>query len=139
MQRPAQPSAKARDADSASPEPVHFNRATLMQRLGGNEQALQEMLAMIRQGMLTESLTQLATRLADPQLNFDQDQASLRALAHRIRGVSSNCAFEHLAALAEQLEHLTPFDRPQVMHLVQAMQEEERCIIACLQADDSQA
>ncbi|MBK1647654.1 response regulator [Rhabdochromatium marinum] len=139
LQRPAQPSVKPRDADNASPEPVHFNRAALLRRLGGNEQALQEMLDLIRQGILTESLRQLTSRLADPLLNLEQDQASLRTLAHRIRGVGANCAFEHLAALAEQLEHLTPFDPQQVMHLVQAMQEEERCIIACLQADDDQA
>jgi PAS domain S-box-containing protein len=127
---PKQPPASSpAGADSITGNELpHFDREALLERVGGAEDALQEMLKLIMQGAFTEGLGQLAQLTA--QLTAERgdqsgDQQSIRAVAHRIRGVAASGAFERMAWLAEQLELMQPFDAAEAARLTDALREEE--------------
>ncbi|EIC20442.1 PAS domain-containing hybrid sensor histidine kinase/response regulator [Thiorhodovibrio frisius] len=120
----------------AGNELPHFDREALLERVGGAEDALQEMLKLIMQGAFTEGLEQLAQLTA--QLTAERgdqrgDQQSIRAVAHRIRGVAASGAFERMAWLAEQLELMQPFDATKAARLTEAMRAEESLLRRFLQ------
>ncbi|MBK5967294.1 MULTISPECIES: response regulator [Thiorhodovibrio] len=138
---PKQPPASSpAGADSITGnELVHFDREALLERVGGAEDALQEMLKLIMQGAFTEGLEQLAQLTAQRTAERgDQggDQQSIRAVAHRIRGVAASGAFERMAWLAEQLELMQPFDAAEAARLLDAMREEEGHISRLLKDRD---
>gem|GEM_PF-1540336 len=84
-----------------------FNRSTLLERFGGNEAIVQEVIeeiwSIIRSGELRKDAEAL-------QLAFENGapEQEIKAHAHKIKGTGLNASFDRLAKYAIELEKLSP-------------------------------
>lgn len=108
---------------ATSMELPRFNRDSLLERFGGNEAVISEVVAgiwqTIKSGELRRDLDALKADLAN-----EAPPKVIRAHAHKIKGTGLTASFDSLSALAWQLEQLTPF-QPEVARELQQKIEEE--------------
>lgn len=86
-------------------ERLHFNRDSLLEKLGGKREYFLEVLGMVEKGTILADLQEIKSSIEKRE---GVDNA--RSHAHRIKGSASGASLEILSDLAAELEKLEPWD-----------------------------
>ena len=77
---------------------MHFNRSSLLEKLNGREDMVEDILVLIRSGAMRQLVDQLE------KVVEGNDTKLIKSAAHSLKGASKSACFEQMAVFAEQLE-----------------------------------
>lgn len=107
-QNPEEPGEAASTVAPKASMPV-FNRSTLLERFGGNEAIVQEVIeeiwSVVRSGELRKDAEALESALEN-----GAPEQEIKAHAHKIKGTGLTASFDRLAKYAIDLEKLSPYE-----------------------------
>lgn len=115
------------NVEASSPDSktdVSFNYRLLKEKLSGREDYVEEILSLIRDGVLKELIDSLIQEIVN-----GSDPALIRRIAHKIYGSACSVCFEIMASLARSLESLDPWDRKTSVKLGVQIAEEYQAIL----------
>ncbi|MCI5090611.1 response regulator [Phaeodactylibacter sp.] len=105
---PEEPGEAASTVAPKASMPV-FNRSTLLERFGGNEAIVQEVIeeiwSVVRSGELRKDAEALQSALEN-----GAPEQEIKAHAHKIKGTGLTASFDRLAKYAIDLEKLSPYE-----------------------------
>jgi hypothetical protein len=107
-QDPEEPGEAASTVAPKASTPV-FNRSTLLERFGGNEAIVQEVIEEIWSVVRSGELRKDAEALQSALKNGAPEQ-EIKAHAHKIKGTGLTASFDRLAKYAIDLEQLSPYE-----------------------------
>jgi CheY-like chemotaxis protein len=107
-QDPEEPGEAASTVATKASTPV-FNRSTLLERFGGNEAIVQEVIEEIWSVVRSGELRKDAEALQSALKNGAPEQ-EIKAHAHKIKGTGLTASFDRLAKYAIDLEQLSPYE-----------------------------
>ena len=110
----------------------HFDRERLLQKLGGNEEHLQMVIAAILSGILQEQADELSEAVRQRA-----EAKAIRSLAHKLKGSGLSACFDRLANLAYSIEQVQPFDYTQIDNVVANISEEIQLLLKTIQNQHS--
>ncbi|MCC5815155.1 MAG: Hpt domain-containing protein [Leptospira sp.] len=109
---------------------VHFNRANLLNKLGGNESFLKEILGMVKSGLIESDILELEQKISNKE-----DESSIRKIAHKVKGTALGVCFEILADYASQLERMEPWEWEMARNLIDRMESELKYLLELIEND----
>ena len=87
-----------------------FDRVKLLNKLGGSEESIQQILTLVTQGAMIE----LVESLEKTVNNSGQDLTALKSAVHSIKGAASGVCFEQLAGVSHELEQINAWQTDEV-------------------------
>ncbi|WP_026999378.1 PAS domain S-box protein [Eisenibacter elegans] len=100
-----------------------FDYENLRRRMNYQEVYIEEILALVRQGLLEKQVAAL-----QKAINTNQPEGKVKALAHKLSGTGVSVGFEQLATLARSIEVLENYTPDQAQALVTQIQAEIKAI-----------
>jgi HPt (histidine-containing phosphotransfer) domain-containing protein len=117
-------------SDLNNSEKAHFNRAGLLDKVGGNESFFIEILGMVKSGLIETDIDELKNTV-----DLQEDISSVRKMAHKIKGSALGVCFEVLAEYANQLERMEPWDWEMARNLIDQMKSELKYLLELIEND----
>ncbi|MCH8566753.1 MAG: response regulator [Balneolales bacterium] len=95
----------------------HFDKRILIERMGGDESAAEEILG------ITRSMIDVLYTEFEAAMNTDTEK-NIKAAAHKIKGTANSLTFNKLAEMGLELEKMSPFNSEEAQKLGEDIKKE---------------